>query len=136
MRDLNDNIVYALNASLPTESFKGQVNPEAKCRDLHKQLQSGYGDRQDAIKKCILVSADTVKQMKDKRDESRDDVALNKQFKSEQRKVGALCNYGETLNHIGFVSYCSCDYCKPNSALRISFESEPKRRSGNGADYL
>lgn len=90
MRDLDDKIIYALNTSLPTESFKGQVNPEAKCRELHKQLEAGYGDRQDAIKKCILVCADSVKQLKEKREESRDDVVLNKQFKTEQRKLRLL----------------------------------------------
>ncbi|XP_053688240.1 protein MIX23 [Sabethes cyaneus] len=90
MRDLDDKIVYALNTSLPTESFKGQVDPEAKCRELHRQLQTGYSHRQEAIKNCIVLCADTVKQLKEKREDTRDDVALNKQFKTEQRKLRLL----------------------------------------------
>ncbi|XP_058464825.1 protein MIX23 isoform X2 [Malaya genurostris] len=90
MRDLDDKIIYALNTSLPTESFKGQVDPGMKCRDLHQQLQIGYNHRQEAIKNCIVLCADNVKQLKDKREESKDDVALNKQFKTEQRKLRLL----------------------------------------------
>ncbi|XP_058829408.1 protein MIX23 [Topomyia yanbarensis] len=90
MRDLDDKIIYALNTSLPTESFKGQVDPEVKCRDLHRQLQTGYIHRQEAIKSCIVSCADNVKQLKDKREETRDDVVLNKQFKTEQRKLRLL----------------------------------------------
>lgn len=87
MRDLDDKIIYALNTSLPTESFKGQIDSEAKCRDLKGKLDSGYGHRQEVIKNCILVCADNVKQLKEKRDENRDDIAVGKQFKTEQRKV-------------------------------------------------
>uniref|UniRef100_A0A182KGB9 Protein MIX23 n=1 Tax=Anopheles christyi TaxID=43041 RepID=A0A182KGB9_9DIPT len=90
MRDLDDKIIYALNTTIPTESFKGQVDAEAKCRDLHGQLESGYSHRQEAIKKCIVVSADTVKTLKDKREDNKDDVSLNKQFKTEQRKLRLL----------------------------------------------
>ncbi|KAL9700402.1 hypothetical protein quinque_003843 [Culex quinquefasciatus] len=87
MRDLDDKIIYALNTSLPTESFKGQIDSEAKCRDLKGKLDSGYGHRQEVIKNCILVCADNVKQLKEKRDENRDDIAVGKQFKTEQRKL-------------------------------------------------
>ncbi|XP_035784541.1 coiled-coil domain-containing protein 58-like [Anopheles albimanus] len=90
MRDLDDKIIYALNTSLPTESFKGQVNAEAKCRDLHVQLESGYTHRQEAIKNCIVLCADTVKTLKEQREDNRDDVSLNKQFKTEQRKLRLL----------------------------------------------
>lgn len=41
MRDVDDKIIYALNA-LPTESFKGQVNSESTCRDLYAKLQQSH----------------------------------------------------------------------------------------------
>lgn len=41
MRDVDDKIIYALNA-LPTESFKGQVNSESTCRDLYTKLQQSH----------------------------------------------------------------------------------------------
>ncbi|XP_055627833.1 protein MIX23 isoform X2 [Toxorhynchites rutilus septentrionalis] len=90
MRDLDDNIIYALNTSLPTESFKGRSDPENKCRELHQQLASGYINRQEAIKKCIVVCADNIKELKEKREKSTDDIGLNKQFKTEQRKLRLL----------------------------------------------
>jgi len=44
MRDVDDKIIYALNA-LPTESFKGQVNSENTCRDLYSKLQQSHLSR-------------------------------------------------------------------------------------------
>ena len=87
MRDLDDKIIYALNTSIPTESFKGQVDPTATCTELHEKLKSTYSYRQEAIKKCIVTSADTVKTLKEEREVNRDDIQLNKKFKTEQRKV-------------------------------------------------
>lgn len=44
MRDVDDKIIYALNA-LPTESFKGQINSESTCRDLYAKLQQSHSSR-------------------------------------------------------------------------------------------
>jgi hypothetical protein len=35
---IDDKIVYALNNSIPTVSFKGQINAAEKCQELHKQV--------------------------------------------------------------------------------------------------
>lgn len=87
MRDIDDKIIYALNTSLPTESFKGQVDREKTCRDLYGRLQVGHKQREEAIRSCIMVSADTLKSLREKREANPDDVDVNKNFKSEQRKV-------------------------------------------------
>ena len=39
MRSIDDKIVYAINQSIPTASFKGQVDPTGKCKDLHEQVR-------------------------------------------------------------------------------------------------
>lgn len=87
MRKMDDKIIYALNTSIPTESFKGQLDPIVKCKELHAGLQSAYAERQSAIKTCIFQTADVVKALKQERDQNEGDVQLNKKFKAEQRKV-------------------------------------------------
>lgn len=87
MREVDDNIIYALNTSIPTSSFKGQVSAESTCHSLYDQLQIAHSQRADAIRNCILSTADCVKELKTKRDTNRDDTSVDKSFKSEQRKV-------------------------------------------------
>lgn len=98
MRDLDDKIIYALNTSIPTQSFKGQVNAEATCRDLYTKLQDSHKDREAAIKKCILVTAEGVKQIKEQRDANRDDMMLDKKFKAEQRKASLFLQYRRSIS--------------------------------------
>lgn len=87
MREMDDKIIYALNTSLPTESFKGQFSAQSTCHSLYDQLKVVHSNREDAIKRCIVVTAENVKELKTKRDDNRDDIALDKKFKNEQRKV-------------------------------------------------
>ncbi|KAG4076668.1 hypothetical protein HA402_001955 [Bradysia odoriphaga] len=90
MRELDDKIIYALNTSIPTESFKGQISPSQTCERLYNQLQENYTNREKAITNCILVTADSVKGLKVKRDENRDDISATQAFKNEQRKLRML----------------------------------------------
>lgn len=84
---MDDKIIYALNTTIPTESFKGQISPSQTCEVLYNQLQENYTQREKAITNCILVTADSVKGLKVKRDENRDDISATQAFKNEQRKV-------------------------------------------------
>lgn len=90
MRDIDDKIIYALNTSLPTESFKGQVNAEKKCRELYDKLSEGHKERDQAIRSCIQVSADKLKLLREQR-ENAFDYDIDKKFKMEQRKVNDKC---------------------------------------------
>ncbi|XP_017122086.1 protein MIX23 [Drosophila elegans] len=92
MRDVDDKIIYALNNALPTESFKGQgqVNTEGTCRDLYSKLQQSHLSRQDSIRSCITISANNLKQLREKREAQPDDVDIDSQFKAEQRKLRVL----------------------------------------------
>ncbi|XP_043647078.1 protein MIX23 [Drosophila teissieri] len=89
MRDVDDKIIYALNA-LPTESFKGQVNSESTCRDLYAKLQESHLARQESIRSCITISASNLKQLREKRETQADDVDTDSQFRAEQRKLRVL----------------------------------------------
>ena len=38
MRLIDDKIVYALNTSIPTASFKEKIDPTSKCKELYLQV--------------------------------------------------------------------------------------------------
>lgn len=87
MRDMDDKIIYALNTTLPTESFKAQSNGENQCRELYNQLKSSHSQRETAIKNCIITSAESLKTLKVARESQEFNTDIDKQFKSEQRRV-------------------------------------------------
>lgn len=89
MRNFDEKIVYSLNISLPTESIKARTtgSPENSCKELFQHLRKGYLGRQVKINECVLSTVDSVQTLKKEREESINDVQLEKKFKSEQRKV-------------------------------------------------
>lgn len=86
---MDDKIIYALNA-IPTESFRNQVSSEATCRDLYGKLTNGHTQREEAIKQCILVSANKLQTLKVSREEGNLNLQADREFKSEQRKLRVL----------------------------------------------
>lgn len=38
MRDVDDKIVYALNASVPSPSFRSEINPTQTCEELYNKV--------------------------------------------------------------------------------------------------
>nr|ACI46549.1 RE02456p [Drosophila melanogaster] len=111
MRDVDDKIIYALNA-LPTESFKGQVNSESTCRDLYAKLQESHLARQESIRSCITISASNLKKLREKRETQPDDVDTDNQFRR---------------------SSASCGFSRPSSMSRTSLKIVPTRPSMNDA---
>lgn len=111
MRQIDDKIIYTLNTSIPTESFKGQVNPEATCKELYSQIQIVHRQREEAIKKCIMVSAEGVKHIKELRDANRDDISIDKSFKAEQRKVHFVVVFilKKNNNNLNLYSFVFCN---------------------------
>lgn len=92
MRSVDDHIVGSLNSSLPTNSFKHEVSPQSTCRDLFQQLLAAHAQRDEAIRECILTTADSLRQLRTQRDDNRNDLAVDKCFKAEQRKVSECSN--------------------------------------------
>lgn len=87
MRELDDKIVYALNVSIPTESFKHKSDMTNTCGDLRSKIEQNYDVRNKAIKECIAITADRVKTLKIERDTKQNDSNVDKSFRLEQRKV-------------------------------------------------
>lgn len=90
---MDDKIVYALNTSIPTESFEGKVNAHSACEDLYSQIKKGHTDRENVIKNCILATAETVKHLRAVKDSKPDDYDVLKHLKAEQKKVNNCVNF-------------------------------------------
>lgn len=90
MRILDDKIVYALNTSLPTESFAKKVDAHSACQDLYSQIQKGHSDRENVIKNCIVSTAEMVKKLKSDKEEKPNDFEVMKNLKAEQKKLRLL----------------------------------------------
>nr|XP_037868915.1 coiled-coil domain-containing protein 58 isoform X2 [Bombyx mori] len=90
MRILDDKIVYALNTSIPTESFKAKIDATAACHDLYSQIRTGHSERENVIKNCILATAESVKKLKAVKEEKPNDLEVLRNLKAEQKKLRLL----------------------------------------------
>ncbi|XP_076373927.1 coiled-coil domain-containing 58 [Tachypleus tridentatus] len=91
MRKIDDNIIHALNTTIPTDSFaaKGVSN---HCKDLYEQLIDSHEKREHALKKCIANVSEDVRILKEKRLTDADNVGLLKQLRKEQTKLRLMQN--------------------------------------------
>nr|CAD7587115.1 unnamed protein product [Timema genevievae] len=90
MRSFDDKITYALNTSIPTDSFKSRVDPSATCKQLYEQLSENFDQRDEAIKNCITVTANRLKELRLAKERSSDDVSVLKALRKEQTKLRLL----------------------------------------------
>lgn len=100
MRLLDDKIIYTLNTTIPTESFKGQVDSSAQCKDLFQQITSIHSQREQAIMKCLNIAKERVMQLKNMRDNGDEKPTLIKNLRHEQttlRLLQAELNIEEVL---------------------------------------
>lgn len=90
MRLIDDKIIYMLNTTIPTESFKGQVDPTTQCKDLFHQIECEHNQRKQAITKCLNVVKEKVMHLKDQRDNGDDAPTLLKNLRKEQNMLRLL----------------------------------------------
>ncbi|XP_066584102.1 protein MIX23 [Prorops nasuta] len=90
MRQIDDKIIYMLNSTVPTESFRSQIDPTATCKDLFHQIQSGHAKREIAIKNCINSSKDKVKYLKSRKEAGEDTPEVIKNLRKEQTNLRLL----------------------------------------------
>merc|ERR1711944_11716 len=64
MRLIDDKIVYAINQSIPTASFKGQSDAKENCKGLHETIKVTYDTRAAAVTNCILYTQYQVENMR------------------------------------------------------------------------
>uniref|UniRef100_A0A069DP71 Protein MIX23 n=1 Tax=Panstrongylus megistus TaxID=65343 RepID=A0A069DP71_9HEMI len=89
MRDVDDKIVYALNASVPSPSFRSQINPTQTCEELYNKLQENHDKREKSIRNCIITTAEKIRVLKEKK-ASGDDLSVVKLLNQEQTKLRLL----------------------------------------------
>ena len=68
MRLIDDKIIYALNTSIPTTSFKGQIDAKETCKGLHVKIVDNYDLRAKAIDFCVSQTQDKVTKAADSGD--------------------------------------------------------------------
>lgn len=90
MRKIDDKIVYLLNCILPTESFRGQIDPNQQCKDLYKQIEQGRTQREHLITSCLNSTINNVKRLKNEQDSEQNDTMILKNLRKEQNKVRLL----------------------------------------------
>jgi len=91
MRQIDDKIIYMLNTTIPTESFKSQVDPTTQCKDLFQQIESEHKQRTQAITRCVEITKERVMQLKDLREKNGDEnPTLIKNLRNEQTKLKLL----------------------------------------------
>ncbi|XP_011158122.1 coiled-coil domain-containing protein 58 isoform X1 [Solenopsis invicta] len=91
MRQIDDKIIYMLNTTIPTESFKGQVDPTTQCKDLFQQIESEHKQRTQRITRCVDITREKVKQLKDMKEKDGDEnPMLIKNLRNEQTKLRLL----------------------------------------------
>ncbi|XP_031834384.1 coiled-coil domain-containing 58 [Nomia melanderi] len=90
MRQVDDNIIHMLNTTIPTESFKAEIDSTAKCKDLFEQIETNHNKREQAITKCLSSSREKVIQLKKERDNNNDNIQLLKTLKKEQNTMRLL----------------------------------------------
>ncbi|KAI4480263.1 hypothetical protein M0804_010261 [Polistes exclamans] len=90
MRQFDDKIIYKLNETIPTESFKGQVNLSSKCERLFEEVQNSHIQRESAINKCLIAAKERVKYLKNQKDSQGDDPIFIKNLRKEQTNLRLL----------------------------------------------
>ncbi|XP_011501130.1 PREDICTED: coiled-coil domain-containing protein 58 [Ceratosolen solmsi marchali] len=90
MRQIDDKIIYVLNTTIPTESFKTQVNASHSCKDLFQQIQSVHSQRDIAIKKCLYTIKGRIEELKKQRDDGNIDSTILKSLRKAQVESGIL----------------------------------------------
>ncbi|XP_006822878.1 protein MIX23-like [Saccoglossus kowalevskii] len=87
LRTIDDKIIYALNTTVPTDSFAGKIDAKETCQKLYEDLMNSYDSREIAIKKCITEVSSSVNQYRDVKTKDPNNLDLLKKLRNEQHKL-------------------------------------------------
>ncbi|CAG0922195.1 unnamed protein product [Notodromas monacha] len=87
MRIVDDKIVYALNSTIPTESFRGSVDAGERCRQLYHQLKVTLDRREHALKRCANEMSDSVSELVRQKESSPGDLNVLKSLGKQQNSL-------------------------------------------------
>ncbi|XP_046374349.1 protein MIX23-like [Haliotis rufescens] len=122
-RFIDDRIVYALNTSLPTASFAGEVNATSQCKHLYEQLAETYDGREQAIKKCVRTVSSVVGDLQNQKKNDPDNAEIMKRLSKERTKLRLMqseLNIEEVLRDRSmkvFYERCRTVYRPPSAPI-------------------
>ncbi|KAE8744557.1 hypothetical protein FOCC_FOCC008797 [Frankliniella occidentalis] len=90
MREIDDKIINTLNAKLPTDFRRDEVDPSATCRELFADLTATYTQREKVIKGCISFSANRIKNLAGEKEKDPNNVSVIKDLRREQTTLRML----------------------------------------------
>merc|ERR1711928_229796 len=90
LRVLDDKIIYTLNSSLPTDSFKTAFDGEQSCKQLHNQLMNNYSAREGSISRCIDEAATKVQALRKEKLERPNEISVLQNLRREQSSLRQL----------------------------------------------
>lgn len=90
MRKIDDQITYALNSIIPTESFKKTIDPSTTCKELHQQIKNIHNKRETSIKFCRDVARGEIEQLKKQCATDPDNVVLQNNMRRVQNTLRRL----------------------------------------------
>ncbi|VDD82840.1 unnamed protein product [Mesocestoides corti] len=86
-RKSDDRINNELNAALPTASFSQSVDAAQQCSTFYNKLMDLHKRRFNAIKRCISVSTDRVKDLKQQLEKDSGSTSLSTAIRKEQLQL-------------------------------------------------
>lgn len=89
-RKIDDQIIYALNSVIPTESFKEMIDPSTTCRELHQQISNVHEKRESSIIRFRDAARQEIDELKKQRTNNPDDVALKNNLQKVQNMLKRL----------------------------------------------
>ncbi|GFR61388.1 coiled-coil domain-containing protein 58-like, partial [Elysia marginata] len=90
LRLIDDRIIHALNSTLPTQSFRGNVDAPSVCKRFYDELQLSYDQRAHSIRHCLEKVSNEVEDLRRKKNEAPDDIDVMKNLRKEQTKLRLL----------------------------------------------
>ncbi|CAG7816670.1 unnamed protein product [Allacma fusca] len=90
MRLVDDRVVYALNTSIPTQSFAHKVDASATCKDLFTQLVNNHNARDESLKNCLDSTVCKVQKLTEERQTDPANQQVVRALKREQTKLREL----------------------------------------------
>ncbi|KAK3777008.1 hypothetical protein RRG08_008863 [Elysia crispata] len=87
LRLIDDRIIHALNTTLPTQSFRSNVDAPSVCKRFYDELQLSYDQRASSIRHCLTTVNNEVEILRHKKMEAPDDLEIIKNLRKEQTKI-------------------------------------------------
>eukprot|EP00126_Sphaerothecum_destruens_P011103 Sdes_comp20856_c0_seq3m17676 len=92
LRKVDDNIIYELNNSVPTQSFKDSVSTQGECMRLFSMISDAHVSRESAIRHCIKKVSNNVQELSligDKNPDDQNNFSLLRGEQSSLRMMNA-----------------------------------------------